>query len=97
MHWHEVYLPRPPLPSFPSFHHFPTSPHLSRPYDQQANQKHSLAYAELYLTTAILVNKFDLELYETDRKDVDMHKDGFVAMPVNESKGVRVKVKSVRD
>jgi hypothetical protein len=53
----------------------------------------NLAYAELYLTTATLVSRFDFELYETSLKDVQIKHDFFVAVPDLSSKGVRVTVK----
>ena len=31
----------------------------------------SLAYAEIYVTLATIFRRFDLELYETTREDVD--------------------------
>ncbi len=54
---------------------------------------HSLAYAEIYLGLAILFRRFELELYETDRSDVDLKHDFFVPVPKLDSKGVRVLVK----
>jgi cytochrome P450 len=53
----------------------------------------NLAYAELYLTAATLVSRFDFELYETSLKDVQIKHDFFVAVPDLSSKGVRVTVK----
>jgi cytochrome P450 len=53
----------------------------------------NLAYAELYLTTAMLVTGFDFELYETGIRDVEIKHDFFVAAPELGSKGVRVLVK----
>jgi hypothetical protein len=53
----------------------------------------SLARAELYLTLAAIFYRFDMELYETTRKDVDPKHDYFVATPAHGSKGVRVLVK----
>lgn len=57
---------------------------------------YSLAYAELYLTVAILVRRFDFELYMTERKDVDIARDCFVGQSEIGSKGVRVSVKGER-
>jgi cytochrome P450 len=53
----------------------------------------NLAYAELYLTAATLVSRFDFELYETSLNDVQIKHDFFVAVPDLSSKGVRVTVK----
>jgi len=53
----------------------------------------NLAYAELYLTAATLVSRFDFELYETSLKDVQIKHDFFVAVPDLSSKGVRATVK----
>jgi dihydroneopterin aldolase len=52
----------------------------------------SLAYAEIYLTLATIVQSFELELFETSVEDVTMVHDFFVAVPRLDSKGVRVKV-----
>jgi hypothetical protein len=55
-------------------------------------RRKSLAYAEMYLTLATIVRRFDMELYETSIEDVTMVHDFFVAVPKLDSKGVRVKV-----
>ncbi|KAM7215804.1 Cytochrome P450 [Rhypophila decipiens] len=64
----------------------------------------NLALAEIYLTLATLFSKYGskevkfegdvgyLELYETDESDVECTVDGFLPLPKNESKGVRIKV-----
>ncbi|KAL3420294.1 benzoate 4-monooxygenase cytochrome p450 [Phlyctema vagabunda] len=52
----------------------------------------NLAWAELYLAAAIVFRKFDLELYETTNKDVEMVRDCFVGQPWKGSQGIRVKV-----
>jgi len=56
----------------------------------------NLAWAELYIAVAAVFRSFEMELFETDRKDVDVARDGFVSMPVQGSKGVRVKVTAER-
>ena len=56
----------------------------------------SLAYAELYLATAIVFRKFDLQLFETGREDVDIVRDCFVGKPKVDSKGIRVSVVAER-
>lgn len=54
---------------------------------------YSLANAELYLTIARIVRRFDLTLYETIReRDVEVVHDGFIGMPAFDSPGIRVKV-----
>jgi cytochrome P450 len=53
----------------------------------------NLAYAEIYLTLAAVLRRFDLELFETTREDVDMVHDFFIPMARLDSKGVRVLVK----
>jgi hypothetical protein len=52
----------------------------------------SLAYAELYLTLAIIFSRFELENYETTTDDVTVHRDFFVGVPKDGSKGVRATV-----
>jgi cytochrome P450 len=54
----------------------------------------NLAYAEMYLTLATVFRRFDLELFETTRADVDLAHDFFNACPRLDSKGVRVMAKS---
>jgi hypothetical protein len=51
-----------------------------------------LAKAELYLTLAAVFYRFDMELFETSRADVDPARDYFVPGLEGESKGVRVLV-----
>lgn len=50
---------------------------------------------ELYLGFATIFRKFNLELFETDISDVTLAHDHFVPAVKLDSKGVRVKVKSV--
>ncbi len=50
----------------------------------------SLAYAEIYLATAILFRRFEFQLFETGREDVDIVRDCFVGQPREGSKGIRV-------
>jgi len=57
----------------------------------------SLAYAELYLGLAAVFRRFTLELYETDISDVACTHDLFMPSPKFDSKGVRVKVKSINE
>jgi cytochrome P450 len=52
----------------------------------------NLAWAELYLATALVFRRFDMELFETTRRDVDVARDCFVSAPEKGSKGVRIKV-----
>ena len=53
----------------------------------------NLAYAEIYLTLAAVFRRFDLELFETTREDVDIVHDFFNPSARLDSKGVRVRVK----
>lgn len=52
----------------------------------------NLAYAELFLTLAALFRRFELELFETTRADVDVAHDFVAGTPRLDSKGVRVVV-----
>ncbi|KAJ5173752.1 Cytochrome P450 [Penicillium coprophilum] len=52
-----------------------------------------LAYAAMYLMIASLIRRFDLELFETSREDVEFYYDWLVPHARLESKGVRVLVK----
>lgn len=52
--------------------------------------------AEIFISLAHLVMKFDLELYETTyEKDIRIERDIFVGAPSLESKGIRMKVARV--
>ncbi|OKL60424.1 hypothetical protein UA08_03974 [Talaromyces atroroseus] len=55
----------------------------------------NLAYAELYLTLAKIIPRFEMELYETTIEDVEPARDFFVPVPNLDSKGVRAKVIAV--
>ena len=55
----------------------------------------NLAKVEMYLTLALLFRRFDFELFETDRSDVDMAHDFFIPVARTDSKGVRVRVRAV--
>ncbi|QSZ30010.1 hypothetical protein DSL72_004528 [Monilinia vaccinii-corymbosi] len=50
----------------------------------------NLAYAELFLTTARILKRFDFELYKTTKVDVEIRREHFVAAPAAGSKGIRV-------
>jgi cytochrome P450 len=52
-----------------------------------------LAQAEIYLTLAAVFRRFDFELFQTDRSDVDVAHDFFNPSPKLDSKGLRVLVK----
>jgi hypothetical protein len=52
-----------------------------------------LGKAEIYLTLATIFRRFDLELFETTRKDVDVKHDLFLPQPDSTSKGVKVLVR----
>lgn len=54
---------------------------------------YSLAYAEMYISLAMLFRRFDLQLYETYRaRDIDLVRDCFVGETKKESPGVRVRL-----
>jgi cytochrome P450 len=52
-----------------------------------------LALAEIYLTMAAIFRRFDMELYETTREDIDVAHDFFTPHVRKGSKGLRVIVK----
>lgn len=58
---------------------------------------YSLAYCELYVSTAALVLRVfpRMKLYETTEDDVKYDHDLFVSHPRKESKGVRVVISSM--
>ncbi len=53
----------------------------------------NLANAEIYLTLAAVFRRFDMQLYETERDEVDIAHDFFVPCPKLDAKGVRVVLK----
>jgi cytochrome P450 len=53
----------------------------------------NLARAEMCICTAAIVRRFDMELFESSRKDVDLVHDLFLPNPDQSSKGVKVLVK----
>ncbi|RDA94541.1 hypothetical protein CP533_2745 [Ophiocordyceps camponoti-saundersi (nom. inval.)] len=55
-----------------------------------------LAYAELYLTIATIVRRFDLELFETRREDIVHYREYTLGRPKKPSAGLRVKVNGLR-
>ena len=57
----------------------------------KANASDSLAWAELFIVTAMIVSNFDLTLYETTSVEIDMAHDHGVP-GVKGKNGVRVTV-----
>ena len=53
-----------------------------------------LAYAELWVGLAGFLRRFECELYETGREDVELWQDLFVPRAKLGNKGVRVLVKA---
>jgi hypothetical protein len=54
------------------------------------NSPKSLAYAELYLTLATVLRKFEMEIFETTLDDITSERDLFVGYPRDlDSQGVR--------
>lgn len=56
-----------------------------------------LGYAELEMVVAMLFRRFNFELYETGREDVDCYFDQITAGVMPGSRGVRVRVKALGD
>jgi len=52
----------------------------------------NLAYAELRFAIATIFRRFELELFDTSKADVEIVHDYFVGMPLMTSKGIRVRV-----
>ncbi|KAI4159529.1 MAG: hypothetical protein LQ342_006530 [Letrouitia transgressa] len=53
----------------------------------------TLAYEELYLATAGIFRRVDMELYQTDHRDVEIKYDNYTPKARLDSKGIRVLVK----
>lgn len=50
----------------------------------------NLAWAELYLTVAALVGRFDMELFDFDQaRDLDVVRDKFIGLPSREARPIR--------
>lgn len=53
----------------------------------------SFAYCEMYMSLAVILTRFDLELYDTEwERDVYYSRDCFLGEPAPDSPGIRVKV-----
>ncbi|PNS16982.1 Isotrichodermin C-15 hydroxylase [Sphaceloma murrayae] len=58
----------------------------------------NLAYCEMYLASAAILRRFDMELFDTVReRDIDVVRDCLVGMPGYASKGVRVRILGRRE
>lgn len=58
-----------------------------------ADEVCSLAWAELYIMTAALLSRMQLEVYETTREDVDIYSDMLIAEPKRYANGVRFRIR----
>lgn len=54
---------------------------------------YNLAFSELYLLTAALATRMDLELYETTIEDVAIQRDWTIPQPRADTKGVQVMIR----
>jgi hypothetical protein len=52
----------------------------------------SVAHAKIYMTVSALFPKFEVELYKTSYKDIEMQYDFFTAATGMSGKGVRIRV-----
>lgn len=52
-----------------------------------------LAYAEIYLVSATLIRRYDMQLFEVSHDDIEMKHDFFDPYPKLDSKGLRVIMK----
>lgn len=66
---------------------------LAYQYHRADWMQHIWAYAEIYVTLATIFRRFDLELYETTREDVDPAFQFMVPSLRLDSKGMRVLTK----
>ena len=55
---------------------------------------YNLGLAELYLGLDGIFTKFDMELYETGLRDVELERDWFIPQPAANSEGVRVIIRT---
>lgn len=56
---------------------------------------YSLAYAELYITIAAFVRRFDMEIYETTIENIRSVRDFGIANPKDGAFSVRAKITNV--
>lgn len=55
----------------------------------------SLAYAEMYLAIATLIRRFDLELFETTKKNIEFARDFGTPFPDEGNYNIRVLVRGI--
>jgi hypothetical protein len=55
-------------------------------------QHTSLAYSELYLGLACVFRRFEIALFETTKRDVEIVHDFFIGQVEMDSKGIRAKI-----
>ena len=63
--------------------------------DANCSIPHSLALAELYITVAVMVRRFDIELYETGPRDISIGREMGIGQPRGCSFSVRGKVTKI--
>lgn len=61
-------------------------------FGTSANQRCSLATAELFLTVAAVVTRFHFEFVETTEKDILPARDCFIPRPVTNTAGVQTRI-----
>jgi hypothetical protein len=55
-------------------------------------ESRSLAYAELFLTTAAIFRRYDMELFDTTIDDIKVKHDFFAAAPAQPARGIKVRI-----
>lgn len=55
----------------------------------------SLAYAEMYMTLASMIRRFDIELYETRPENIRIDREMGIGQPKNGDFSVRAKITKV--
>lgn len=72
---------------------FPTHPHKHKhKLTSSPPAKNSLAQAEITLTLALLIRRFEFSLFDTDARAVNVTRDRFAAGLDRGSRGARVRV-----
>jgi hypothetical protein len=64
---------------------------------EDANFRGSLAKALIYRVVATIVRRYDIELFDTTREDVDIVRDNLIGAVKADSKGVRVLLRKRRE
>lgn len=94
--WRSIWFPSPEaVASASGSSTYPQFPSILKSSGELICCLNSLAYAEMRLTLATILRRFELENYETTVEDVRIARDYFVGVPEPGSQGVKAVVTEV--